>query len=124
VFEPGTEDPYMLFTHQVRPQWRERVPAIVHVDGSARLQTVRADQNPVVTRLLEEYRRLTGIPLLCNTSANLKGRGFFPDLRSATEWEPAQHAWCGGRLYSRDAAAEPVPAAVRAGRPVAAGGGS
>jgi carbamoyltransferase len=124
VFEPGTEDPYMLFVHQVRHGWRERVPAIVHVDGSARLQTVRAEQNPVVTRLLEEYRRVSGIPLLCNTSANLKGRGFFPALRSATGWEPARHVWCDGQLFSREGAAVPVAAAEPAGRPVAAGGGS
>jgi carbamoyltransferase len=75
VFDPGTSDPYMLFTHMVRPQWRDRVPAIVHLDGTARLQTVHSDQNPLVARLLEEYRRQSGIPLLCNTSANLKGRG-------------------------------------------------
>jgi carbamoyltransferase len=116
VFEPGSPDPYMLFTHTVRPEWRERVPAIVHLDGTARLQTIRADQNPLVVSLLEEYRRVSGIPLLCNTSANLKGSGFFPDLRSATEWAPARHVWCDSTLYSRSAVAHdtraPAPAAA------------
>jgi carbamoyltransferase len=101
VFAPGTPDPYMLFTHAVRPAWRERVPAIVHVDGSARLQTVNAQQNPLVAQLLAEYRERSGIPLLCNTSANLKGSGFFPDLRSAMEWPGARHVWCDGELHSR-----------------------
>ncbi|MGP0047282.1 MAG: carbamoyltransferase N-terminal domain-containing protein [Solirubrobacteraceae bacterium] len=101
VFDPGSPDPYMLFTHRVRPEWVHRVPAIVHLDGTARLQTVTERQNPVVARLLEEFRRLTGVPLLCNTSANLKGSGFFPDLRSATEWPGADHVWSDGVLYAR-----------------------
>lgn len=101
VFDPGGPDPYMLFTHQVRPEWRERVPAIVHVDDSARLQTIRSEQNSVVSELLRAYARVSGIPLLCNTSANRKGSGFFPDLRSATDWPEARHVWCEGRLYSR-----------------------
>lgn len=103
VFDPGTPDPYMLFTHLVRPQWRERVPAIVHVDGTARLQTISPEQNPVVAKLLFEYRARTGIPLLCNTSANLKGSGFFPDLHSATAWPGAQRVWCADVLYTRAA---------------------
>jgi carbamoyltransferase len=101
VFDPGSPDPYMLFSHRVRPEWVDRVPAIVHVDGTARLQTINERQNPVVARLLDEFRRLTGVPLLCNTSANFKGRGFFPDLRSATEWPGADHIWCDGVLYVR-----------------------
>jgi carbamoyltransferase len=101
VFDPGSPDPYMLFAHQVRPEWREFVPAIVHVDGSARLQTIRSEQNSIVAELLHAYEQVSGIPLLCNTSANRKGCGFFPDLRSATDWLQARHVWCEGRLYSR-----------------------
>jgi carbamoyltransferase len=101
VFDPGTRDPYMLFTHAVRSQWRERVPAIIHVDGTARLQTVNDGQNPIVAELLREYQHLSGIPLLCNTSANLKGAGFFPDLRSAMAWPGARYVWCDGILHSR-----------------------
>lgn len=101
VFAPGGPDPYMLYTHKVRPAWSALVPAIEHVDGTARLQTIRGDQNAVMTELLQAYYQLSGIPLLCNTSANRKGCGFFPDLRSATEWSPATHIWCKERLYSR-----------------------
>ncbi|MGY4327418.1 carbamoyltransferase [Bradyrhizobium sp. LB7.2] len=48
IFNPGTPDPYMLFDHQTRAEWRERVPAVVHLDGSARLQTVpRSSQHKI-----------------------------------------------------------------------------
>ena len=99
VFSPGTPDPYMLFEHVVRPEAKERVPAIVHLDGTARLQTVNATQNDQIFQLLSHYKALSGIPLLCNTSANLKGRGFFPDVRSAMEWGRANLIWSEGLIY-------------------------
>lgn len=104
IFDPGTADPYMLFTHAVRPAWRNKVPAIVHLDGSARLQTIRHDQNPVVAGLLTEYHKISGIPLLCNTSANYNGSGFFPDVRSAAEWGGTDLIWSDGTLYAKDGA--------------------
>jgi carbamoyltransferase len=99
IFDPGTPDPYMLFDHRVRPEWVNRIPAVLHVDGTARLQTVNAGQNPIMVRVLEEYRRLSGIPVLCNTSANLKGRGFFPDVASAVRWGGTRYVWSDGVLY-------------------------
>ena len=66
----------MLFDHRVRPVWMDRIPAVVHLDGTARLQTV-GPQEPVLTRVLGAYKRASGIPVLCNTSANFRGRGFF-----------------------------------------------
>jgi len=101
LFDPGTHDPYMLFDHHVRPQWKTRVPAICHLDGTARLQTVNAQENDSVYRLLDEYHRLTGIPLLCNTSANLNGSGFFPDLESAMRWDGVNYVYCEGTLYEK-----------------------
>jgi carbamoyltransferase len=101
VFDPGVVDPYMLFDHQVRPQWRHRVPAIVHVDGSARLQTVNATDNPLTARLLSAYHARTGVPVLCNTSANYAGRGFFPDVGSAIGWGGTRYVWSEGMLYHR-----------------------
>lgn len=100
VFDPGCPDPYMLYEHRVRTDWIRRVPAVVHADGSARLQTVTAAQHPWLAALLEEYRKLTGIPLLCNTSANLPGRGFFPDIASALQWGRARYVWSDGMLYT------------------------
>jgi carbamoyltransferase len=101
VFQPGTPDPYMLFTHRVRDEWLARLPAIVHVDGTARLQTLDDAQNPLVARLLREYEAVSGLPALCNTSANAPGRGFFPDARSAMEWGEVPAVWCEGTLYRR-----------------------
>ncbi len=101
VFDPGTPDPYMLFDHQLRQGWGERIPAIVHLDGSARLQTIGADQRGTATRrILEEYAKLSGIPVLCNTSANLSGRGFFPNAESAAQWGGTKYVWANGVLYS------------------------
>ena len=101
IFDPGTPDPYMLFEHVVRPEWRERIPAVLHLDGTARLQTVSAEQNLTLVRVLREYYRLTGIPVLCNTSANYNGRGFFPGVQSAMEWNGVPLVWSNGILYER-----------------------
>jgi len=57
----------------VRPEWRDRIPAIVHVDGTARVQTVRREQNERLYRLLQEFDAITGVPVLLNTSFNVKG---------------------------------------------------
>ena len=101
VFDPGTPDPFMLFDHRIRDSWVEKVPAIRHLDGTARLQTVSHSQNPVVYNILTAYRNLTGIPLLCNTSANLNGSGFFPDAESAMRWGGVDLVYCDGVLYER-----------------------
>src|SRR5215475_8833983 len=63
----------MLLVKRVRPEWKEKIPAIVHVDGTARVQTVRQDQNERLYRLLKEFDAITGVPLLLNTSFNVKG---------------------------------------------------
>ncbi|MFE5563957.1 carbamoyltransferase C-terminal domain-containing protein [Amycolatopsis japonica] len=109
-FAPGTRDPYMLFDHEVRPEWRDRLPAIVHVDGSARLQTVGPD-NQVMFDLLTAYAERTGVPVLCNTSANFEGSGFFPDVASAVRWGRTRFVWSEGTLFSRnsDSASEAAP---------------
>jgi len=101
VFSPGLEDPYMVFENRVRSEWINLIPAVVHLDGSARLQTVSASQsNTVVGRILSEYESLTGIPVLCNTSANFAGRGFFADVQDAAEWGVARYVWASGALYT------------------------
>lgn len=101
VFDPGTPDPYMLFEHKVRDAWREKIPAVCHLDGTARLQTVTQQQNPHLYDVLVQYKQLSGIPLLCNTSANHKGAGFFPNLESAMDWGRLKRIWSNGYLYSR-----------------------
>jgi carbamoyltransferase len=101
IFDPGTPDPYMLFNHRVRDGWRERIPAICHVDGTARLQTVNRAQCPELVELLIAYRDLSGVPLLCNTSANFSNCGFFPDIASAMRWGKARFVWSEGAIYER-----------------------
>ncbi len=103
IFDPGCHDPFMLFDHAVRDSWRATVPAICHLDGTARLQTVNETDNPAVYQLLTEYHRIAGIPLLCNTSANFKGSGFFPDVESATRWGRVNYVWCNETLYYKEA---------------------
>mgnify|MGYP000962569831 CR=1 FL=1 len=93
-FSPGCPSPYMLFTAQVRPErrrddatrglaghpWREQlyvarseITAVTHVDGSARLQTVHEETNPLFHRLLQAFESRTGCPVLVNTSFNVRG---------------------------------------------------
>jgi carbamoyltransferase len=72
-FEPPLDSPYMLLAVSVRPDKRATVPAITHVDGSARTQTVTRADNPLYYRLIEHFRDLTGVPMVLNTSLNIKG---------------------------------------------------
>jgi carbamoyltransferase len=102
VFDPGTRDPYMLFEHRVRAGWRERIPAVVHLDGSARVQTVGPSDDPVLFELLSEFERASGLPALCNTSANQTGCGFFPDAASAARWGRCRTIWTADRLFTLD----------------------
>ena len=62
---------FMTITCTVRSDWRERIPAVVHVDNSARPQIIRRDWNPLYFDILDCYKRNTGIPVLINTSFNI-----------------------------------------------------
>jgi carbamoyltransferase len=75
----------LLFTHRVRAAWRQRIPAVVHVDGSARVQTVDPAQEPLLGRLLAAVGRRIGVPLVVNTSLNTAGRPMVDDPRDALE---------------------------------------
>ena len=85
VFEGQLPSPYMLFTHRVRPAWRDRIPAVVHVDGSARTQTVDRRAEPLVARLLDAFELRTGLPVVVNTSLNTAGRPMVDSPRDALE---------------------------------------
>ncbi|GAB3658006.1 carbamoyltransferase family protein [Glycomyces tarimensis] len=77
--------PYMLFVHDVDPAWRDRLPAVTHVDGTARIQTVdRADQ-PLLASMLADFERRTGLPAVVNTSFNTAGRPMVDHPRDALE---------------------------------------
>ena len=64
---------FMLYVVDVKPEKREIIPAITHVDGTGRLQTVRKEYNPRYYRLIETFGQATGVPIVLNTSFNLKG---------------------------------------------------
>jgi predicted NodU family carbamoyl transferase len=76
-FSPGPPSPYML---EFRRVVDSKIPAVTHVDGSARPQTVNASQNKVLHNLLLAYRRKTQVGVLCNTSLNFNGYGFMNRL--------------------------------------------
>jgi carbamoyltransferase len=85
IFDGVLPSPYMLFVHRVRPEWRERIPAVVHVDGTARVQTVDPASEPLVAAMLAEFERLTGLPVVVNTSLNTAGRPMVDTPREAME---------------------------------------
>ncbi|GAA1167775.1 carbamoyltransferase C-terminal domain-containing protein [Streptomyces hebeiensis] len=85
IFDGPLPSPYMLFVHDVAGHWRERVPAVVHVDGTARVQTVDPAVEPLVARMLGAFERRTGLPVVVNTSLNTAGRPMADDPRDALE---------------------------------------
>jgi carbamoyltransferase len=85
LFDGPLPSPYMLFTHRVKPEWLDRIPAVVHVDGTARIQTVSTEREPLVARMLAAFERRTGVPVVVNTSLNTAGRPMVDDPRDALE---------------------------------------
>ncbi|WP_346535246.1 carbamoyltransferase C-terminal domain-containing protein [Micromonospora sp. DPT] len=85
IFDGVFPSRYMLFVHRVKPEWRDRIPAVTHVDGTARVQTVHTDTEPLVAELLAEFERLTGLPVVVNTSLNTAGRPMVDTPREAME---------------------------------------
>ena len=69
-FETDDDVPFMMQVYQIRAERRATIPAVTHVDGSGRLQTVQQHTNPRYYRLIEAFRKLTGVPMLLNTSFN------------------------------------------------------
>jgi carbamoyltransferase len=85
IFDGPLPSPHMLFVHRVRDGWAERIPAVVHVDGTARIQTVDRNEEPLVARMLDGVASRTGIPVVINTSLNTAGRPMVDDPRDALE---------------------------------------
>jgi carbamoyltransferase len=86
IFHGGPiPSPFMLFTHRVEDGWAERIPAVVHVDGTARIQTVDRREEPLMARCLERFEARTGVPVVVNTSLNTAGRPMVDDPRDALE---------------------------------------
>jgi carbamoyltransferase len=86
IFEGGPiPSPFMLFTHRVRDGWVERIPTVVHVDGTARIQTVDRTTAPLMHRCISAFEQRTGLPVVVNTSLNTAGRPMVDDPRDALE---------------------------------------
>ena len=86
IFHDGPlPSPYMLFVHRVADEWRDRIPAVVHVDGTARIQTIDERTSPRVAALLRAFESRTGLPVVVNTSLNTAGRPMVDDPRDALE---------------------------------------
>jgi carbamoyltransferase len=81
-FEINHPSPFMLFTYPVRKEKRKIIPSAIHVDGSGRLQTLERSQNPMYYKLIKEFERLSGVPILINTSFNIRGE---PIVRTPEE---------------------------------------
>ncbi len=69
-FEEDYPDPFMIKVYPIRPEKRSVIPAVTHVDGTGRLQTVRKEDNPLYWQLIKEFENLTGVPVVLNTSFN------------------------------------------------------
>ncbi len=80
--ESATDSPFMVLTSPVKPEKRGVIPAVTHVDGSARPQTVERNVNPLYWRLIKEFGERTGVPVVLNTSFNLRGE---PIVSSPTD---------------------------------------
>ncbi|MGE3468477.1 MAG: carbamoyltransferase [Pyrinomonadaceae bacterium] len=70
IFEQDYPSPFMLHVYKIRPEWRERLSAVNHVDDTGRLQTVARDENPLYYDLISAFDKKTGIPVILNTSFN------------------------------------------------------
>jgi carbamoyltransferase len=84
-FEDAEQSPFMLFVHKVKEEKSEKIPAVRHVDGTARIQTVNRDQHPAYYDLLREFKKLTGVPVLVNTSFNTRSEPIVCTPRDAIE---------------------------------------
>lgn len=84
-FVDAQVSPFMLFVHDVKAEKAERIPAVRHVDGTARIQTINAEQNRPYYDLLKAFQRRTGVPVLVNTSFNTRGEPVVCTPRDAVE---------------------------------------
>lgn len=84
-FERACCSPFMLFIYDVKPEKADQIPAVRHVDGTARIQTVNRKQHPAYYELLQAFKKKTGVPVLVNTSFNTLGKPIVCSPRDAVE---------------------------------------
>jgi carbamoyltransferase len=69
-FETDYPSPFMVMAYKIKAEQRERIPAVTHGDGTGRLQTVEREVNPRYWNLIHKFEKMTGVPVLLNTSFN------------------------------------------------------
>lgn len=84
-FDCSSEAPYMIVNYSVHQDKMSIIPAVTHIDNSSRIQTVSKEDNPVFYQLIEEFGKLTGVPIVLNTSFNLRGYPIVNTPREAVE---------------------------------------
>jgi carbamoyltransferase len=84
-FAHAGESPFMLFVYDVLPEKAERIPAVRHVDGTARIQTINHRQHPLYYDLVKAFQASTGVPVLVNTSFNTRGQPIVCSPRDAVQ---------------------------------------
>jgi carbamoyltransferase len=85
IFDGPIPSHHMLFVHRVAEEWMDRIPAVVHVDGTARTQTVDRREEPLMAAVIDRFAQLTGVPVVINTSFNTAGRPMVDSPRDALE---------------------------------------
>jgi carbamoyltransferase len=84
-FQDFRPSPYMILSFWATQEAKSRIPAVVHVDGSCRVQSVTPQSNPLYCELLVEFEKLTGVAVVMNTSFNLKGDAIVESPRDAIQ---------------------------------------
>jgi carbamoyltransferase len=84
-FEQAGYSPFMLFVYKVKEDKKDKIPAVTHVDGTARIQTINRQQHPRYYDLLKAFKEKTGVPVLINTSFNTLGKPIVCTPRDALE---------------------------------------
>jgi carbamoyltransferase len=84
-FEDAGFSPFMLFVYKVKRDKADKIPAVRHIDGTSRIQTINEEQHPLYYNLLKEFKKLTGVPVLINTSFNTRGEPIVCTPRDAIE---------------------------------------
>jgi carbamoyltransferase len=84
-FEDAKVSPFMLFVYPVKQEKADRIPAVTHTDGTARVQTINRNQHPAYYDLIKEFKQITNVPVLVNTSFNTRGEPIVCSPRDAIE---------------------------------------
>ena len=103
--------PFMLFVYDVLPDKADKIPAVRHVDGTARIQTINRDQHALYYDLLRAFQARTGVPVLVNTSFNTRCEPIVCTPRDAVEsfWTSPLDALVIGSFLVEKPAGEPAP---------------